>query len=184
MYVPTSTPFVRRTRAILRSAEFGFLGVVVETRVQTPRFCGAPASAGVLTFAFFLARPLRTSWLTVGMLRLSFSFWSYADRRAAEHAAHAEPAGHGTETAPLLQREKRRPGGQIDRRRLRKLVFAAGEAAEGLVLAPARPDGERRFPLLGEQRSPGRRGCLDVGEGAERRRLADLDGARRYRLAR
>src|SRR5581483_7143124 len=40
MYVPTSIPFVSRTRAIFRSAEFGFFGVIVETRVQTPRFCG------------------------------------------------------------------------------------------------------------------------------------------------
>ena len=34
-------PFVSRTRATLRSAEFGFFGVVVYTRVQTPRRCGA-----------------------------------------------------------------------------------------------------------------------------------------------
>ena len=33
-------PLVSRTRATLRSAEFGFFGVVVYTRVQTPRFCG------------------------------------------------------------------------------------------------------------------------------------------------
>jgi hypothetical protein len=45
----------------LRSAEFGFFGVVVETRVQTPRFCGAPASAGVFVFAGFFDRPLRIS---------------------------------------------------------------------------------------------------------------------------
>src|SRR5438552_6076758 len=128
-------PFVRRTRAILRSAEFGLRGVVVETRVQTPRFCGAPASAGVLIFAFFLARPLRTSWLTVGMLRLSFSFWSYAHRRTAERAALAEPAGHGTETGQLLQREEGRVLGQIDARGLRQLVCATRQAAEGLVLA-------------------------------------------------
>jgi hypothetical protein len=31
------------------------------TRVQTPRFCGAPASAGVLVFAFAAFLPLRTS---------------------------------------------------------------------------------------------------------------------------
>jgi hypothetical protein len=31
---------VNRTRATLRSAEFGFFGVVVYTRVHTPRFCG------------------------------------------------------------------------------------------------------------------------------------------------
>src|SRR5919108_62662 len=60
-------PFVRRTRATFRSAEFGFFGVTVKTRVQTPRFCGAPRSAGVFTFAFGAVRPFRTSWLTVGM---------------------------------------------------------------------------------------------------------------------
>ena len=38
-------PLVSRTRAILRSAEFGFFGVIVRTCVQTPRFCGAPAHA-------------------------------------------------------------------------------------------------------------------------------------------
>jgi hypothetical protein len=29
--------------------------------VQTPRFCGAPRSAGVLVFALGAERPLRTS---------------------------------------------------------------------------------------------------------------------------
>src|SRR5439155_16457547 len=67
MYVPTSIPFVSRTRAILRSAEFGFLGVIVDTRVHTPRFWGAPWSAGVLVFSRLVSRPLRISWLTVGM---------------------------------------------------------------------------------------------------------------------
>src|SRR5918999_2914672 len=66
MYVVTSIPFVSRTRATLRSAEFGFLGVVVYTRVQTPRFCGAPRRAGVFVLVFGATRPLRTSWLTVG----------------------------------------------------------------------------------------------------------------------
>jgi hypothetical protein len=37
------------------------LGVVVYTRVQTPRFCGAPRSAGVFVFAWGDVRPLRTS---------------------------------------------------------------------------------------------------------------------------
>src|SRR5919202_5843715 len=68
MEAPTSCPFVSRTRATFRSAEFGFRGVFVYTRVQTPRFCGAPASAGLLVFAFALLRPLRTSWLTVGTI--------------------------------------------------------------------------------------------------------------------
>src|SRR5512146_3110137 len=72
--------FVRRTRAILRSAEFGFLGVIVRTWRQTPRFCGAPGIgstfwrrlfqflriAGAFTFLNEGWRPLRTSWLIVG----------------------------------------------------------------------------------------------------------------------
>jgi hypothetical protein len=34
----------------LRSAEFGFFGVVVYTRVHTPRFCGLALSAGTFDF--------------------------------------------------------------------------------------------------------------------------------------
>jgi hypothetical protein len=54
-------PLVRRTRAAFRRAEFGFFGVIVYTRVQTPRFCGAPRSAGVFVFAFCETRPFLTS---------------------------------------------------------------------------------------------------------------------------
>src|SRR5450755_1611847 len=64
-------PDVSRTRATLRSAEFGFFGVVVKTRVHTPRRCGDPLRAGVLVFSAFDARPLRTSWAIVGT-RLPF----------------------------------------------------------------------------------------------------------------
>src|SRR6476646_4404594 len=68
-----------RTRATLRSAEFGFFGVVVYTRVHTPRRCGAATfflrplpdfSPGVDSFLDFGVRPLRTSWLVVGMRRV------------------------------------------------------------------------------------------------------------------
>jgi hypothetical protein len=41
----------------LRNAEFGFLGVVVNTRVQTPRRCGDPFNAGVFVFVVFTVRP-------------------------------------------------------------------------------------------------------------------------------
>src|SRR5690348_12770798 len=61
-------PLVRRTRATLRSAEFGFLGVVVYTRVHTPRRWGEPFRAGVLVLPTLSWRPLRTSWLIVGNL--------------------------------------------------------------------------------------------------------------------
>src|SRR5215212_6460128 len=80
-------PFVRRTRAILRNAEFGFLGVIVRTWRQTPRFCGAPGMAtclrlspfqflrmaGALTFLILVWRPWRTSWLIVGTKTLLLS---------------------------------------------------------------------------------------------------------------
>lgn len=68
-------PFVRRTRAILRRAEFGFFGVTVATRVQTPRRWGADTRflrpcpdlrPGVVTFFFGRLRPLRTSWFVFG----------------------------------------------------------------------------------------------------------------------
>jgi small subunit ribosomal protein S12 len=47
MYAVTSTPLTSRTRATLRSAEFGFFGVRVITCRQTPRRCGAPQRRGV-----------------------------------------------------------------------------------------------------------------------------------------
>src|SRR6516225_11451492 len=61
MYEMTSKPFVRRTLATLRSAEFGFLGVVVYTRVHTPRRWGQSCKAGDLLFVVSDVRPLRTS---------------------------------------------------------------------------------------------------------------------------
>ena len=64
MYAVTSKPFVSRTRATLRRAEFGFFGVVVYTRVQTPRFCGFRCRAGALFFFDCALRPFRTSFGT------------------------------------------------------------------------------------------------------------------------
>src|SRR5947208_15324660 len=67
MYAVTSIWLVSRTRATFRSAEFGFLGVVVYTRVHTPRRCGLPLSAGVLVLLVFAWRPLRTNCWMVGI---------------------------------------------------------------------------------------------------------------------
>gem|GEM_PF-4118393 len=72
MYAITSTLFVRRTLATLRSAEFGFLGVVVYTRVQTPRRCGQFDNAGDFVFFTFGCRPFRTNCCIVGTLYLFF----------------------------------------------------------------------------------------------------------------
>jgi hypothetical protein len=63
----TSKPFVKRTLATLRKAELGFFGVVVYTRVQTPRFCGLFCRAGDLLFTRSVVRGLRISWLMVGI---------------------------------------------------------------------------------------------------------------------
>src|SRR5262245_66562585 len=66
MYVVTSIEFVKRTRATLRSAEFGFLGVWVYTRMQTPRFSGQPANAGDFVLVRIPSRPILTSCANVG----------------------------------------------------------------------------------------------------------------------
>jgi len=39
--------FLNLTSGTCRSAEFGFFGVCVHTRMQTPRFCGQLSSAGL-----------------------------------------------------------------------------------------------------------------------------------------
>src|SRR6516225_2978481 len=70
----TSKPLVRRTLATLRSAEFGFFGVVVYTRVQTPRFCGEACSAGAVLRDLSGCRGLAISWLIVGILLSLLSF--------------------------------------------------------------------------------------------------------------
>src|ERR1700746_1494143 len=67
MYAITSWPFVNRTLATLRSAEFGFFGVRVITCTHTPRRCGQSVSAGDFDFTDTLRRPFRISWLIVGI---------------------------------------------------------------------------------------------------------------------
>src|SRR5277367_6008475 len=67
MYEETSKPLVRRTRQTLRKAELGFFGVVVYTRVQTPRFCGEAARAGTLDFQAGSFRPVRINWVVVAI---------------------------------------------------------------------------------------------------------------------
>jgi len=61
MYVVTSMPLVSRTRATFLRAEFGFFGVEVYTRVQTPRRCGHDTSAGLFVRFRIDSRPTRTN---------------------------------------------------------------------------------------------------------------------------
>jgi hypothetical protein len=67
MYAVTSIPVVNLTLATFLSAEFGFFGVEVYTRVHTPRFCGAPFSTGVVVFCWTRFLPFLTNWLMVGI---------------------------------------------------------------------------------------------------------------------
>src|ERR1700760_4225453 len=71
IYAIPSTLFVNRTLATLRSAEFGFLGVVVYTRVQTPRRCGQASKARDFDFVLICSRPLRTNCCIVGIAYVS-----------------------------------------------------------------------------------------------------------------
>src|SRR5262245_51414613 len=89
MYAVTSIAFVSRTRATFRSAEFGFFGVVVYTRMHTPRFCGEPVMAGALDFFRIASRPYRTSWLIVGIEFLPLrDVAGFPGDGAAEHSRH------------------------------------------------------------------------------------------------
>src|SRR5918999_4451369 len=90
-------PLDSRTRATLRSAELGFLGVWVNTRVHTPRRWGAPLSAGVFAFAVLDWRPLRTNCWMVGTRNLANDDRRDCQGRNRGRRAHASrPTGHPT----------------------------------------------------------------------------------------
>src|SRR3989344_2795976 len=82
IYAVTSMPFVKRTRAILRIAEFGFFGVFVVTLTHTPRLKGAGKKRGrflrtlkerrnATDFGLrtCLTRRRLTNWFTVGIYK-------------------------------------------------------------------------------------------------------------------
>src|SRR5215475_7064157 len=94
-------PLDRRTRATFRRAEFGFLGVIILTCRQTPRFCGQPSSAGCFGLRYCWRRGLRTSWLIVG-IRLSVS--SGAAFCGADAKSDPPPAP-GRQAAPASHNE-------------------------------------------------------------------------------
>ena len=97
MYAVTSMPEVSRTRATLRSAEFGFFGVVVKTRVQTPRRWGEPLSAGVFDFSAWSPVPCGRagrSWAQRSVKSSGDDGWQARARPGQRHrAAGAYPGG-------------------------------------------------------------------------------------------
>src|SRR5947209_645279 len=150
-------PFVSRTRATLRSAEFGFFGVAVYTRVQTPRRCGAARRRlrpcpdlrpGVATFFFGLTRPLRTSWLMLGMAAptLARRFWRTAVLRAGSRLLLRRGERHRERVLLLVRRQAVLALGRDAARRA-----AAREVAVDLELhARRRSGGELREDDLTE----------------------------------
>src|SRR5687768_12389338 len=72
MYAVTSLPLLSRTRAILRSAELGFFGVIVLTWRHTPRFCGLASRSLTLLIRARLRRGFLINWLIVGIVARSF----------------------------------------------------------------------------------------------------------------
>src|SRR5687767_11185801 len=67
MYAVTSLPLLSRTRAIFRRAELGFLGVMVLTWRQTPRFCGEASRSLTLLIRGKARRGFLINWLIVGI---------------------------------------------------------------------------------------------------------------------
>src|SRR5689334_17665715 len=106
MYAVTSKPLVSRTRATFRSAEFGFLGVVVYTRVHTPRRCGLPFSAGVLVLPVFAWRPLRTNCWMVGIR----AFVSLRPPSSGGRTVVFRPPRSGVSPGPTGPDQLTRPG--------------------------------------------------------------------------
>ena len=97
MYAPTSIWLVSRTRATLRSAEFGFFGVVVYTRVQTPasaqRLGGqvsSPWSGGLATLPHELVHG-RHAVTIPSLSEVSLDGFQTQQRSAGQ--AQAEPRG-------------------------------------------------------------------------------------------
>jgi hypothetical protein len=56
MYTVAFLLLDNKTLATLLFAEFGFLGDILETQIQSPFFCGEPIKAFVLFFFIFLTR--------------------------------------------------------------------------------------------------------------------------------
>src|SRR6476646_691645 len=132
-------PFVRLTLAILRRAEFGFFGVTVATRVQTPRLWGAATAflrpcpdlrPGVVVFFLGRLRPLRTSWFVFGTAahgsgpplsgrgrggRRPAS--APQPRRARRRSPLQDPPSHPRTARPASRHRGRRAGRRGGRRR-------------------------------------------------------------------
>src|SRR6476619_7484219 len=99
-------PLVRRTRATLRSAEFGFFGVWVKTRTQTPRFWGLTCNAGLFVLVTIFLRPCRTSWLIVGINDRGSFLRGHAHQRLGIETSSKSPRFRTTRTHSCQRRSR------------------------------------------------------------------------------
>src|SRR4029077_343079 len=106
MYVVTSTEFVKRTRATLRSAEFGFFGVCVYTRMHTPRFSGQPINAGDFVLTWTFSRPMRTNCENVGTVSLFYATARRSPHRARKFLSPASQKRDAKGAAPAKRAHK------------------------------------------------------------------------------
>src|SRR3954447_16528604 len=186
-----------RTRATLRSAEFGFFGVVVYTRVHTPRRCGAATfflrplpdlRPGVDSFLDFGVRPLRTSWLVVGMRRVMVAKSGRSPRPGGELprsgagpsvARGPDEQGEGADaTAPNVGRDCRRGPVAEDRLR-RQHPLTALELRAGVQLRDPRGAHSDAQALPGPPDMGAHDGGLEAAVAAE---VGDPAEAREQRL--
>src|SRR4051794_29228938 len=140
MYAVTSMPLTSRTRATLRSAEFGFLGVVVYTRVHTPRFCGLFRIAGDLLLERSVSRPLRTSWLIVG-IRVLKTLGDEKTQRRPESLRRREPKKLRDRLRNVMAAAPRVNPGARAERRCRRAKTAPGGRGPGKTRGRPAPAG-------------------------------------------
>src|SRR6202795_1250724 len=97
---------VRRTRATLRSAEFGFLGVCVYTRMHTPRFSGQPINAGDFVLTWTFSRPMRTNCENVGTVSLFYTTARRSTHRAQKILSPTSQTRDAKGAAPAKRAHK------------------------------------------------------------------------------
>jgi len=86
MWANISCRLLNRTLTILRRAEFGFLGVLVETRRHTPCFWGHWSKARVRSVRRFSSLPSRINWFNVGIRTIIWLMIALPERDSPGYA--------------------------------------------------------------------------------------------------
>ena len=103
----TSYPLVSLTLATLRIAEFGFFGVVVYTRVHTPRFCGHCSKCWDLDLFIFGCLGFRISCCIVGIQVTPYISVSVAQHCCAVKSRTARPQYKKPQSSKVARQARR-----------------------------------------------------------------------------